>query len=227
MGIRNLFFTVILFNSHISAAIAQTTYDSSFHFYYYDQKLSFFKQMPVKKNVIVWMGDSITDGGEWNELFPNQHTLNRGISADNTFGLLNRISEVIKRKPRKIFILIGINDIARGIPDEVILRNYRRITDSFQLQTPSTKIYFQTILPANNDFTEFKDHQNKTDHVLFINRKIKKLCDEKKLVYVNLYDAFLDAKGKLDKRYTNDGLHLTGEGYLKWKELLTSGNYIN
>lgn len=227
MGIRNLFFTVILFNSHISAAIAQTTYDSSFHFYYYDQKLSFFKQMPVKKNVIVWMGDSITDGGEWNELFPNQHTLNRGISADNTFGLLNRISEVIKRKPRKIFILIGINDIARGIPDEVILRNYRRITDSFQLQTPSTKIYFQTILPANNDFTEFKDHQNKTDHVLFISRQIKKLCDEKKLVYVNLYDAFLDAKGKLDKRYTNDGLHLTGEGYLKWKELLTSGNYIN
>lgn len=27
-------------------------------------------------------------------------------------------------------------------------------------------------------------------------------------------------KGMLDKRYTNDGLHLMGEGYLAWKEVI-------
>jgi lysophospholipase L1-like esterase len=30
----------------------------------------------------------------------------------------------------------------------------------------------------------------------------------------------LDSEGRLNKQYTNDGLHLTGDGYLVWKKLL-------
>ena len=30
----------------------------------------------------------------------------------------------------------------------------------------------------------------------------------------------VDERGLLDKRYTNDGLHLTGEGYLVWKKAI-------
>jgi lysophospholipase L1-like esterase len=205
---------------------AQQSYDSSFHFYYYDQKLSMFEQMPTPKNCIVWLGDSITDGGEWSELFPNYNTMNRGISSDNTFGILYRLREVIRRKPKKIFILIGINDIARNIPDEVILRNYRKIIDSLQLQTPATKIYVQSILPTNNKYTQFKNHQNKTEHIHYINRALKKLCEERNIYYVNLYDAFLDTEQKLNPLYTNDGLHLTGEGYRRWKELLLTQKYL-
>jgi lysophospholipase L1-like esterase len=214
------FFFFLIFTFAAVAAKAQATYDSSFRFYYYDQKLSMFEQMPTPKNPIIWLGDSITDGGEWSELFPQYNTMNRGISADNTFGILYRLQEIIRRKPKKIFILIGINDIGRNIPNEVIVSNYRKIIDRLQQQTPLTKIYVQSILPTNKDFTDFKNHQNKTSHVLFVNSELKKMCNEKKIVYVNLYDALLDKEGKLDKRYTNDGLHLTGEGYLKWKEVL-------
>lgn len=205
---------------------AQATYDSSFRFYYYDQKLSMFEQMPTPKKAIVWLGDSITDGGEWSELFPEYNTMNRGISSDNTFGVLSRLYEVVKRKPWKIFLLIGINDIARGVPDEVVLRNYSRIVDSIQQQSPSTKLYVQSLLPTNNSFIQFKNHQNKTEHVLKVNEGLKKLCVEKKIIYINLYDAFLNADGKLNEKYTNDGLHLTGEGYRHWKQLLINGKYL-
>ena len=205
---------------------AQQSYDSSFRFYYYDQKLSMFEQMPTPKNCIVWLGDSITDGGEWSELFPQYKTMNRGISSDNTFGILYRLHEVIRRKPKKVFILIGINDISKNIPDEVILRNYRNIVDSLQLQTPVTKIYVQSILPTNNKYTQFKNHQNKTEHILYINQALKKLCEERNIQYVNLYDAFLDTEQKLNPLYTNDGLHLTGEGYRRWKEVLLTQKYL-
>jgi lysophospholipase L1-like esterase len=211
---------VLLFVASFQLLKAQASYDSSFRFYYYDQKLSMFEQMPTPKKAIVWLGDSITDGGEWSELFPHQNTMNRGISSDNTFGVLNRLYEVVKRRPQKVFILIGINDIARNIPDEVILRNYRKIIDIIQLQSPATKIYVQSLLPTNNNFTQFKNHQNKTEQVLNVNEGLKKLCAEKKITYINLYDAFLNADGKLNEKYTNDGLHLTGEGYLRWKEVL-------
>jgi lysophospholipase L1-like esterase len=176
--------------------------------------------MPTPKNSIIWVGDSITDMGEWNELFPKYNTLNRGISSDITFGVLNRMYEIIRHKPKKVFIMIGINDISRNIPDEVIVNNYRRMIDSLKLKTPSTKIYMQSVLPTNNTFTLFKNHQDKNEHILFVNSQLKKLCAEKNVTYVNLYDSFLISEGKMNPRYTNDGLHLTGEGFLKWKEVL-------
>lgn len=199
---------------------AQSTYDSSFHFYYYDQKLSMFEIMPDQKGEVVWMGDSITDGGEWSELFPHEKTLNRGISSDNTFGVLFRLTEITRRKPKKIFLLIGINDIARNIPDSVIIANYRKIISVIQQQTPQSHLYMQSILPTNNTFSEFKNHQNKTAHIIAINTDLQKLCKEKNIVFVDLYQQFVDEYGKLASRYTNDGLHLTGDGYKKWKQLL-------
>lgn len=205
---------------------SQNTFDSSFRFYYYDQKLSMFEMMPDQDKEVVWMGDSITDGAEWSELFPGLRTLNRGISSDNTFGMLYRIGEVAKRKPVKLFLLIGINDIARNIPNEVILRNYVKLIDSVQIQSPNTKILIQTILPTNNVFTQFKNHQNKTEQIAEVNNSLKIICQQRGLQLVDLFTAMSDADGKLDKRYTNDGLHLNGAGYQRWKQFLLENKFL-
>ena len=205
---------------------SQNTFDSSFRFYYYDQKLSMFEMMPDQDKEVVWMGDSITDGAEWSELFPGLRTLNRGISSDNTFGMLYRIGEVAKRKPVKLFLLIGINDIARNIPNEVILRNYVKLIDSIQIQSPNTKILIQTILPTNNVFTQFKNHQNKTEQIAEVNSSLKIICQQRGLQLVDLFTAMSDADGKLDKRYPNDGLHLNGAGYQRWKQFLLENKFL-
>lgn len=205
-------FTIKLFS--------QTTYDTTFYTTYYGQKLTLFKLTPNTKNGIIFLGDSITDIGEWAEMFKNKNVKNRGISSDNTFGVLARLEEVVSSKPAKIFIMIGINDISKSTPDSVILNNYIKIIKRIKLASPNTKVIVQSILPTNNNFTEFKRHQNKTEHILFINGGLEKYCLENKLVYVDLYHSFLDDKNKLDKKYTNDGLHINGFGYMKWKEIL-------
>ena len=56
-------FTVKLFS--------QPTYDTAFYTSYYGQKLTLFKLSPKTKNAIVFLGDSITDIGEWSEIFKN------------------------------------------------------------------------------------------------------------------------------------------------------------
>lgn len=205
---------------------AQQKIDSSFHFYYYDQKLSMFDAMDAENNCIVWLGDSITDGGEWSELFKKKKTANRGISSDVTYGVLNRLYNIKKLKPSKVFVLIGINDVARNIPDSLIIKNYSRIIDTFLLQMPNTTLYMQSLLPTNNSFTNFKNHQNKTDRILFINNALKSVCHDKNVTFVNLYDEFLDKEGKLDAKYTNDGLHLIGAGYIHWKNILLKNKYL-
>jgi len=217
------FVTILLITISLQAA---AQYDSSFRFYYYDQKLSMFEQMPAKDNCIIWLGDSITDGCEWSELFPNYNNLNRGVSSDNTFGVLNRLPEIIRRKPAKVFILIGINDIARNIPVDVILRNYTKMVERIQQESPRTKIYVQSLLPTNNQFTQFKNHQNKEAVIQTVNKGIAQLAIDKKINFIDLYAAFQDKEGRLDVRFTNDGLHLTGAGYLRWKEVLTQGKYL-
>jgi len=206
--------------------IGQAAYDTSFRYYYYDQKLSMFEDMPDSKNEIVWLGDSITDGGEWSELFPKYNTLNRGISADNTFGIINRLHEVTRRKPKKLFLLIGINDIARSIPTDVILSNYKKIVQQVKAESPATIIYIQTLLPTNNDFNNFPKHQNKTEVVLAVNEGLKALAKSEQTQLIDLYETFLDNTGKLDKQYTNDGLHLLGVGYQHWKAIIITSKAL-
>ncbi len=84
----------------------------------------------------------------------------------------------------------------------------------------------QSILPTNNTFTEFKNHQNKTEHILFVNAALQKYCTANKFIYVDLYNGFIDGQNKLDKKYTNDGLHVNGYGFMKWKEILERNGFM-
>jgi lysophospholipase L1-like esterase len=205
---------------------AQLSYDTSYKRTYYEQKLTQFNML--KKSAIkpiVFLGDSITDMGEWAELFGTTMVLNRGISADITFGVLNRLQEVTQRQPSKIFILIGINDVARNIPDSIIVANYTKIVQRIRKESPATKIYIQSLFPTNNNFTEFKNHQNKTEHIAFINQQLQQIAQQNQAVYVNVASVLVDANNKLSSAFTNDGLHLKGEGYLAWKNYLIQHNY--
>ena len=104
-----------------------------------------FKSFPNSNKDIVFLGNSITAGIPIGmNCCSCNNARNRGISGDITFGVLERLDEVIEGKPAKVFILIGINDISRNIPDSVIIRNYRKMVTRIQTGSPATKIYLQT-----------------------------------------------------------------------------------
>jgi len=186
----------------------------------YALRLGEFRSFPNSKSDIYFVGNSITAGGEWVEITGNPHARNRGISGDITYGVLERLDEVTEGKPAKVFILIGINDIEHNIPDTLIVQNYLRMIRRIKAESPTTKIYFQTLLPVNNEFTQFKKHYNKDEHIAFVNAGLKKIAQEEKITLIDLHPHFLDANNKLDKKYTMDGLHLNAEGYKVWAGLL-------
>jgi lysophospholipase L1-like esterase len=209
---------LMLFGSVLHPATAQV--DSTFRFYFYDQRYSLFQQLPDTPGEIIMLGNSITNGGNWEELLQNPNVKNRGISADNTFGILHRLEEVTASKPEKIFILIGINDLSKETPVEVILNNYRRIVEKVIEDSPQTSIYLQSVLPTNNEFDHFPRAQNKDHLIRELNAGIKKLAGQFNQTFIDLYPHFLDEEGRLSIKYTNDGLHLMGEGYVLWANLL-------
>jgi lysophospholipase L1-like esterase len=190
------------------------------HSAYYNQKKTLFDQLPNTKGEIIFLGDSITDGCEWSEVFHDLRIKNRGISGDITQGILDRLDEVLESQPAKIFLMIGINDLAWGFSVSDILANYKKILMRIIKESPRTKTYIQSLLPVNSDFGTFRDHTNKSDEVLYINKRLKKTAGELDMVYVDLYSHFVVKGQKLNPEYTNDGLHLTGKGYEVWKTIV-------
>ncbi len=188
---------------------------------YYNQRRTLFELLPDTKKEIVFLGNSITDGGEWIELFDNKHCKNRGISGDVTEGVLFRLNEITSSKPVKVFLLIGINDIARGISKDTVFANICKIVENIRTASPKTKVYIQSIFPVNASFGMFEKHVDKGEEVIFVNTEMKKWCDENDFFYVDLYSHLVTpGTDLLNPEYTNDGLHLLGAGYLKWVEVV-------
>ena len=187
----------------------------------HQQKLSMFRASPVSSGAIVFVGNSITEGGNWSELFPEKNIMNRGIGGDISEGVLKRLDEIIRHQPSKLFISIGTNDIAKGVEQTAILQNYRTILETVKAQSPATKIYVQSVLPVGKDV--IFGHNN--EKIVLLNTEIKKLCTQMKITYIDLYQSFIDNTGYLNPAYTNDKLHLMGKGYLVWKGLIEQ--YVN
>lgn len=189
----------------------------------YAERLEKFKNEPLSKQDIVFLGNSITAGTNWAKLLDMPNAKNRGISGDITFGVLNRLQEIIDANPLKIFILIGTNDISREIPDAMIVQNYKRMVQRIKAGS-SSKIYFFTVLPVNQH-TNFQMHKGKAVHINWVNSEIKKLA-AKNVKVIDLYSYFVDGEGQLKENLSYDGLHLNEAGYQEWAKVLSAGNYL-
>lgn len=193
---------------------------------FYYQRATLFEALPVTSEDIIFLGNSITNGSEWSELFGNPHIKNRGISGDTTMGVYDRLDAILKGKPAKIFLLIGINDVSRGISADTIVRHIGMIVEKVKKDSPDTRLYLQSMLPVTDHYKLFGGHTSRAAMVPEINKGLKTLAEKNGATYVDLYSQFLDpATGKLNIEYTNDGLHMLGKGYLKWKEVVTP--YVN
>ena len=223
---KSAFFLSVLIALNFNVAFAQTVkWDSTSRPAKYVELVAKFRAEPKSKSDIVFLGNSITAGTDWAKLLNLPEAKNRGISGDITFGVLERLQDVIDGKPSKVFILIGINDMSRNIPDTVILGNYKKIIERIRKGSKRTNIYFNTLMPVNASFGKFKNHYGKDEHILWLNEEIKKLA-AKKVTIIDLYAVFADQDKHLKAEITKDGLHLLPAGYKIWADFLNSTGYL-
>ena len=213
---KNLFLFIMVL-SLIATVNAQ---DRKYSTFYY-QRATLFEALPVTSSDIIFLGNSITNGAEWAELFNDKHVKNRGISGDICMGVYDRLDAVLKGKPAKIFLLIGINDVSRGAPADTIVSRIGMIVGKIKEDSPKTKLYLQSVLPVTDRYNMFKGHTSRWRVIPEINKGLVRLAEEEGVTYIDLYSHFVDKQtGKMNTAYTNDGLHLLGKGYLKWVEIV-------
>jgi len=194
--------------------------DSSYDNSWYQQRLAYFRKMPDKKKEIIFLGNSITEQGEWQEVIYKNNVLNRGISGDVTYGILARLDEVLSSKPSKLFVLMGINDMKRGTPNDLIKANYERLIKRVQKESPGTKLYMQGLLPINKTMLPESYSKLSNEKIDALNDALKSLCLSYKVTYIDLHPVMEDQNGQLKKEYSIDGLHLKSAAYKIWADYL-------
>jgi lysophospholipase L1-like esterase len=172
--------------------------------------ISAFEAFPLVPDDIVFLGDSITEGGPWEELFPYVRVRNRGIGGDTSAGVLARLEQVTRATPTKVFLLIGTNDLFRGSSEDEIVANITDILDRLKQETPDTEVYLQSVLPRAPSYRA---------DIEALNQRLAEVALEHGTAWIDLYPAFLDPEtGGIRGELSNDELHLLGPGYALWKE---------
>lgn len=188
---------------------------------YWKQRVSLFDKIPVTPHNIVFLGNSITDGGEFHELLDNPDAVNRGIVGDVIGGVKERLHQVTSGHPRQIFLLIGINDVSHGKSASKIASEYRELVEAIRKESPESELFIQSVMPIDNSFKKYKNLFGREGVIPPLNEELKQIAEDYEVTYIDLWPAMADPNtGKLRKNFTNDGLHLTGEGYKAWAEVI-------
>lgn len=207
------------------ATRAQGDIDSAYNNGYYQLRMEFFEKLPQVKKQMVFLGNSITEAGDWSDVLPGRNVANRGISGDITFGVIARLEQILEQKPKSIFLLIGVNDLKRGVPNHLIIRNYERIVARIAKDAPRTKVYLQSVLPVNNSVLIEPFKKVKNEDIVVLNRALKRIAHDNDMTYVDLWEV-LAADGELKKEFTPDGIHLKPVAYLHWVRYLKDKKYL-
>jgi lysophospholipase L1-like esterase len=170
-----------------------------------------YQVLPVNRDDNVFIGDSHIYKYNLHEFFKNPNLKNRGIDGDTSPGLYYRFDDILKYNPKTIFIKIGVNDIKTNIPADSSGKYLNKIIDKIKSNTSVQNFYFISMFPA----TAVDNHK-----IIAYNSMLKDICIKKDVDFINAYPHFL-VNGKLnEKLISDDGLHLSGEGYYLLSSIL-------
>jgi lysophospholipase L1-like esterase len=191
---------------------------------HYKERRALFTRERPGHGPIVFFGNSITEFGDWKRLLRDSGAVNRGIAADNTFGMLDRVSEVIGLKPKALYIEAGINDIGQLVPPALIAANIGSMVQYVRVKSPRTKVYVLSILPTNTHAqTDYPEIAGKNATAREVDRLLAAQAMTRGYTYLDLATKVATPSGDLDERYAQpDGLHLNEAGYSRML-LLISG----
>jgi lysophospholipase L1-like esterase len=166
---------------------------------------------------VIFMGDSITDfwGRSAGVFFPGKPYLNRGISGQTTPQMLIRFRpDVIALQPRVVVILAGTNDLAGNTGPSTLGMIEDNLASMADLaRAHHIRVVLASLTPVSDYIYPDQTKNRPPQKIIELNRWIKSYAQREHLVYLDYYDALVDARGALKKDLSADGLHPNAAGY--------------
>lgn len=157
---------------------------------------------------VVFVGNSLTEGFPLQKMFRDPRVKNRGVSGSTSADILARAAGIASRHLRKVFLMVGINDILYGVPEADTRRNVAGIVSAIRRASPRTEIFVQSILPVSDP--------KRTATVSRYNGWLSAYASSRGLPFIDIFPLLLK-DGRLDDSLTYDGTHLRVRAYAIWK----------
>ena len=130
--------------------------------------------------------------------------------------------EALGRKQyNKVYICLGVNELGY-FNDQGFYDAYCKAIDDIRASQPNAVIYIQNLIPLNEDTIAARGGSEylTNEHLRVYNELTQQVAQEKQVVYLDLYSAFVGADGQLPADASTDGVHLSGAYYKAWLEYL-------
>lgn len=170
---------------------------------------------------VAFFGNSITKGSNFQSFFPDRKVINLGYSGDVILGMLKRVPMLQAARPKKIFVMGGINDLFGGASVDEFAEKYDKLIKTIKDSIPQATVYLQSILPINPDI---KDNSPDIAIIQQSNVHIHEIATKYGCQYIDVYSVYAK-DGKLPPEVTKDGVHLIPQHYDRWAKLLEE--YLN
>jgi lysophospholipase L1-like esterase len=174
-----------------------------------DMRRNQFDVLPLPDGRVLFLGDSITEGGNWNEWFPRCPTLNRGVGGDTVEGVRGRLGTAVNR-PAAISLLVGTNDLNGRANVAAIAAQFEELVHQIRTLAPDSPLIVNSVMPRGRRWAS-RIHE--------LNQRYAVTAREVDAGYVDLWPALADGDA-LRAAYTRDGIHLNGHGYQAWVDVL-------
>lgn len=179
-----------------------------------NHRYDMFRQLPVDSNAIIFVGNSITEMFNWNEVIqphPPYRIYNRGASGATSDDVLRHIDMLVQGHPFQLVLMIGANDLEYGHTPQHIADNVAEIVSHVNQLSPRTHILLHSILPTTAGRRTLADEQA-------ANRLLQHLADTAGIQYFDMWEQFKNIP--TDTTISLDGLHLTPKGYKIWCDVI-------
>ncbi len=146
---------------------------------------------------------------------------------DNVHPVYNGIKYTVEDgvamlQPKKIFIMLGMNDIGLYGVDGAV-EGMKSLTAKIQQRCPDAVIYVQSVTPMLS-YKQLSDLNNTT--IDAFDQAIQPICQERGYIYLDVASAVNDGYGNLMEAYCSDatamGLHFSDAGCEAWVNYLKS-----
>jgi lysophospholipase L1-like esterase len=122
--------------------------------------------------------------------------------------------------PRGVFIMLGANDLSCGVKTEKFSENYSELVDKLREACPDANIYIQSVIPVTEKYSAKNKMGFTNENIKQYNETLKKLCDSKNAVFLNIGEVLSNGTGVLPEKSSSDGYHLKSLVYSDWMTFL-------
>lgn len=177
----------------------------------YERQVSVFESFPVEAGDVVFVGDTLVAAAPLEEMFPGLPVKNRGIVGDTSKGILERIETIAMADPAAVALMVGTFDVLGGVPRRETIARVEAILDGLTRERPDLKVAVLSVLPRDIGAVQSVER---------LNAGYADLAAARDLAFIDLASDYRGANGAIAPRFSNDGLHLNGAGYEKWRDRL-------